>query len=80
MLTVDLSISVSGVDRMDSAGLLAGLESDSVNQREASAELLSQWETELLQEMLQECLLVAAEDDVDGQNQVGAASSLNTAD
>ncbi|XP_023154020.1 uncharacterized protein CXorf38 [Amphiprion ocellaris] len=65
MLTVDLSIYVSGVDRMDSAGLLNGLESDSVNQLtgpEISAGLVSQWESELLQEMLQEILQVSAED------------------
>lgn len=65
MLTVDLSIYVCGVDRMDSAGLSNELESDSVNQPsrpEISAGLVSQWESELLQEMLQEILQVAAED------------------
>lgn len=63
MLTVDLSIYVSGVDGIDSAGVL---ESDSVNQLtrpEISASLVSQWESELLQEMLQEILHVASEDD-----------------
>lgn len=80
MLTIDLSISVLGIEQMDSADSLAGLESDDINQSEASAELLSQWETELLQEMLQECLHVAAEDDVDAKNQVGGARSLKTAD
>ncbi|XP_037642692.1 uncharacterized protein CXorf38 homolog [Sebastes umbrosus] len=61
MLTVDLSICVSGLDRMDSADL-DGIESDFVSQWETSADLISQWEAELLQERLQE-LLVAAEDD-----------------
>ncbi len=55
MLTVDLSISVSGLDRMDSADL-DELEEDSVSQREISADLISQWEAELLQEKLQELL------------------------
>jgi len=71
MLTVDLSICIFGVDQMDSAALLDGLQSDSVSQSTASAELVSQWETELLQEMLQECLHTAAEDDDDAKSQVG---------
>lgn len=65
MLTIDLTIYVSGVDRMDYAGSVNELESDSVNQLtrpEISASLISQWESELLQEMLQEILQVAAED------------------
>ena len=71
MLSVDLSISVSGVDQMDSAGLLDGLHVDSVSQLEMSAELISQWETELLQEMLQECLNAAPQDeDGDAKTQV----------
>ncbi|XP_054452483.1 uncharacterized protein CXorf38 homolog [Anoplopoma fimbria] len=61
MLSVDLSICVSGLDRMDSAAL-DGLDCDSVSQWETSADLISQWEAELLQERLQE-LLHAAEDD-----------------
>ncbi|XP_037642651.1 uncharacterized protein LOC119498157 [Sebastes umbrosus] len=61
MLTVDLSICVSGLDRMDSADL-DGIECDFVSQWETSADLISQWEAELLQERLQE-LLGAAEDD-----------------
>uniref|UniRef100_A0A3Q1GK28 Uncharacterized protein n=1 Tax=Acanthochromis polyacanthus TaxID=80966 RepID=A0A3Q1GK28_9TELE len=65
MLTVDLSIYVSGADRMDSADLVNELQSDSDNQRpkpEICADLVSRWESELLQEMLQEILQVAAED------------------
>ncbi|KAF7223003.1 uncharacterized protein CXorf38 isoform X2 [Nothobranchius furzeri] len=69
MLTVDLSICVSGVDRVDSAGPLEGCESDFVSQLETSAEKVSQWETELLQEMLQEYLHVAAEEDGDAKAQ-----------
>ncbi|XP_059200933.1 uncharacterized protein CXorf38 homolog isoform X2 [Centropristis striata] len=60
MLTIDLSICVSGLDRMDSADP-DGIESDSVSQWEPSADLISQWEAELLKESLQE--LLAAEDD-----------------
>ncbi|MEQ2260583.1 hypothetical protein XENORESO_020780 [Xenotaenia resolanae] len=63
MLTVELSICVFGVDRLDSAGPLAGLDPDSVNEQETSAELVSQWEAELLQEVLQECLHAANEED-----------------
>ncbi|XP_075954705.1 uncharacterized protein CXorf38 homolog isoform X2 [Anarhichas minor] len=65
MLSLDLSICVSGLDRMDSAAL-DGLESDSVRQWETSAGLISQWEAELLQERLQE-LLHAADDDAETQ-------------
>ncbi|XP_051268566.1 uncharacterized protein CXorf38 homolog isoform X2 [Dicentrarchus labrax] len=68
MLAVDLSICVSGLDRMDSANM-DGIECDSVSQWETSADLISQWETELLQERLQELLHVAtaaaAEDEAD---------------
>ncbi|KAM6920046.1 uncharacterized protein CXorf38 homolog isoform 3-T3 [Lycodopsis pacificus] len=65
MLSLDLSISVSGLDRMDSAAL-DGLERDSVCQMKTSAGLISQWEAELLQERLQE-LLHAADDDAKTQ-------------
>ncbi|XP_041847764.1 uncharacterized protein CXorf38-like [Melanotaenia boesemani] len=65
MLTVDLSICIFGMDQTDSAGLLPGLDSDSVSQSETSAELVSQWETELLKEMLQECLHASEEDEED---------------
>ncbi|XP_075954504.1 uncharacterized protein CXorf38 homolog [Anarhichas minor] len=65
MLSLDLSICVSGLDRLDSAAL-DGLESDSVCQWETSAGLISQWEAELLQERLQE-LLHAADDDAETQ-------------
>ncbi|XP_072220161.1 uncharacterized protein CXorf38 homolog [Leuresthes tenuis] len=68
MLTVDLSICIFGVDQMDSAALFDGLQHDSVSQSTASADLVSQWETELLQEMLQECLHAAAEDDAKSQD------------
>ncbi|KAF1383413.1 hypothetical protein PFLUV_G00131650 [Perca fluviatilis] len=61
MLSVDLSICVSGLDQMDSTTLY-GIECDSVSQWEASADLICQWEAELLQESLQE-LLHAADDD-----------------
>ncbi|XP_029309510.1 uncharacterized protein CXorf38 isoform X1 [Cottoperca gobio] len=60
MLTVDLSIFVSGLDRMDSA-VHEGLHCDSVSQWETSADLISQWEAELLQERLQELLHAAAD-------------------
>lgn len=61
MLTVDLSICVSGLDRMDSAAV-DGLQHDSVNQQEPS--VIGQWEAELLQERLQELLHASpAEDD-----------------
>ncbi|XP_047224044.1 uncharacterized protein CXorf38 homolog isoform X2 [Girardinichthys multiradiatus] len=63
MLTVELSICVFGVDQMDSAGPLAGLDPDSVSEQETSAELVSQWEAELLQEVLLECLHAANEED-----------------
>lgn len=63
MLSVDLSICVHGVDRLDSAGLFVGLHTDSASQLETSAELISQWETELLQEMLQECLHATPEEE-----------------
>lgn len=66
MLSLDLSICVSGLDRMDSAAL-DGLESDSVCQMKTSAGLISQWEAELLQERLQE-LLHAADDDAKTQD------------
>ncbi|XP_017275680.1 uncharacterized protein CXorf38 homolog [Kryptolebias marmoratus] len=69
MLSIDLSICVLGVDRMDSAGLLPGSESDPVSRLEASAESVSQWEAELLQEVLQACLHAAAEDEVDAKPQ-----------
>ncbi|XP_008275924.1 uncharacterized protein CXorf38 homolog [Stegastes partitus] len=64
MLDADLSIHVAGVDAIDSAGSVDGLESDSVNLTgpEISAGLVSQWESELLQEMLQEILQVGAEE------------------
>ncbi|XP_044074965.1 uncharacterized protein CXorf38 homolog [Siniperca chuatsi] len=58
MLSIDLSIHVSGLDRMDSADL-DGFECDSVSQCETSADLISQWEAELLQERLQELLQAA---------------------
>lgn len=55
MLAVDLSIWISGVDQMDSVDL-EGLGTDSVNTLENTADLISQWEAELLQEKLQELL------------------------
>ncbi|KAM8850548.1 uncharacterized protein CXorf38 homolog [Spinachia spinachia] len=60
MLSADLSIYVSGVDRMDSS-TQDGLESDSVLHCQISAVLIGQWEADLLQESLQESLH-AAED------------------
>ncbi|KAI3375253.1 hypothetical protein L3Q82_021758 [Scortum barcoo] len=59
MLSVDLSIYVSGVDQMDSARLEGG----SVGSWETNGDLISQWEAELLQERLQELLHTAADDD-----------------
>lgn len=58
MLKLDLSISVAGTDLMD------GLVADSVSQSNVSSDLVSQWEAELLQEMLQEFLHTPAEDEV----------------
>ncbi|XP_053186386.1 uncharacterized protein CXorf38 homolog [Scomber japonicus] len=55
MLAVDLSISASGWDQRDSA-----LEFDSDSQPEISADIIRQWEAELLQERLEELLHVAA--------------------
>lgn len=75
MLTVDLSICVSGLDRMDSA-YLDGIESDSVSQWVISGDLISQWEAELLQERLQELLRAAAdEDNSDTKTQVQRTNS-----
>lgn len=71
MLTVDLSICVSGLDRMDST-LPEEIGSDSVHQ--ISGDIISQWEAELLQERLQELLRAAndaaAEDDDNTKSQV----------
>lgn len=64
MLSIDLSIRVSGLDFIDSA-VMDGLECDSVNQREPSPDLISQWEAELLQERLQELLHTADHDTQD---------------
>ncbi|XP_062260416.1 uncharacterized protein CXorf38 [Platichthys flesus] len=55
MLTVDLSVSVSGLDQLDSVDS-DGLVCDSLSQSEANGDLISQWEAELLQERLQELL------------------------
>ncbi|CAK6952082.1 uncharacterized protein CXorf38 homolog [Scomber scombrus] len=55
MLAVDLSISASGCDQRDSA-----LEFDSDSQPKISADIISQWEAELLQERLEELLHAAA--------------------
>lgn len=49
---------------MDSADM-DGLECDSSSQSEISADLISQWEAELLQERLQELLDTTAADDDD---------------
>lgn len=71
MLTVDLSICVSGLDRMDST-LPEEIGSDSVHQ--ISGDIIRQWEAELLQERLQELLRAAndaaAEDDDNTKSQV----------
>ncbi|XP_041658331.1 uncharacterized protein CXorf38-like [Cheilinus undulatus] len=61
MLTVDLSIWVSGLDRVDSVEV-NGLELDAVGQWETRADSVSQWEAELLQERLHE--LLHADEDV----------------
>lgn len=74
MLTIDLTVYVSGVDLMDAAGPSDGLVTDSV--RDTGAEVVSQWEAELLQEMLQEFLQGATEDG-DAKAQVRTAH-LNT--
>lgn len=77
MLTVDLSICVSGLDRMDSA-YLDGIESDSVSQWEISGDLISQWEAELLQERLQELLRAAAADDEDNNDTKTQVQTTNS--
>nr|XP_019956994.1 PREDICTED: uncharacterized protein CXorf38 homolog [Paralichthys olivaceus] len=64
MLTVDLSVCVSGLDQMDAA-TAQGLECDSFGQSRAIVDLVSQWETELLQEKLQE--LLHTDDDEDAE-------------
>lgn len=66
MLAVDLSIWISGVDQMDSVNL-DGLETDSVSTLENTADLISQWEAELLQEALQELLHAANAPDTEAQ-------------
>lgn len=71
MLTIDLSICVFGVDRLDSAGM----DAESVSEQETSAELVSQWEAELLQEVLQECLHAADEEDEDAKANVGRTNT-----
>lgn len=62
MLSADLTVCVSGSDRLDSAALC-----DSDNQWETSADLISQWEAELLQERLQELLWTAEDDETTRQ-------------
>lgn len=69
MLAVDLSIWISGVDQMDSVDL-TGIETDSVSKWESTADLISQWEAELLQEKLQELLHAADDDHDDAKTQV----------
>ncbi|XP_070775431.1 uncharacterized protein CXorf38 homolog [Enoplosus armatus] len=72
MLTVDLSICVSGLDRTDTVDL-DGLECDFANQWEPSVDLISQWEAKLVQERLQELLHAAAaadDDDDDTKTEV----------
>lgn len=74
MLTVDLSICVSGLDRRDSA-YLHGIETDTVSQWEISGDLIGQWEAELLQLTLQELLCAAADEDHYTKTQVQRANS-----
>ncbi|KAF0047303.1 hypothetical protein F2P81_000936 [Scophthalmus maximus] len=61
MLTVDLSVCVSGSDRLD------GLKFDAVHESATADHPISQWEAELLQERLQELLHV---DDDDAKTRV----------
>ncbi|AWP04515.1 DUF4559 domain containing protein [Scophthalmus maximus] len=56
MLTVDLSVCVSGSDRLD------GLKFDAVHESATADHPISQWEAELLQERLQELLHVDDDD------------------
>lgn len=69
MLTVDLSIYVSGLEETDSA-YLEGIQSDTLSQWEISGDLISQWESELLQEQLQDLLCAAADEDDHTKTQV----------
>ncbi|XP_029380943.1 uncharacterized protein CXorf38 homolog [Echeneis naucrates] len=62
MLIIDLSISVPGLDRLDSAEV-DELEQDCVHQWSTSADVISQWEFEVLQERLQDLLCAAADTD-----------------
>ncbi|KAJ4944186.1 hypothetical protein JOQ06_012731 [Pogonophryne albipinna] len=78
MLSADLSIRVTGLDFTDST-VMHGLERDSVSQWEPSADLISQWEAELLQERLQE-LLPAADHDTQDTEQLKSLSSFLPAD
>ncbi|XP_054889632.1 uncharacterized protein CXorf38-like isoform X2 [Poeciliopsis prolifica] len=66
MLTVDLSIRVFGVDRLDSAVAMAASDPDLL---EPDAESVSRWESELLGEMLRECLCAPNEEDEDAKTQ-----------
>lgn len=74
MLTVDLSIRVFGVDRLDSAGPSA--DSDPASP-ESGAESVSRWEAELLREMLRECLRAANEEDEDAKTHVGGTKTAH---
>ncbi|KAG7523799.1 hypothetical protein JOB18_003394 [Solea senegalensis] len=59
MLTVDLSVCVSGLDKVDS------IQFDAVHEGASSTDLIGQWEAELLREKLQELL---HDDDDDDEN------------
>lgn len=61
MLSMNLSIYISGLVRVDGARL----ESAACGQLEISVELISQWEAELLQERLRELLCSATDEDND---------------
>uniref|UniRef100_A0A3Q3WWR2 Uncharacterized protein n=1 Tax=Mola mola TaxID=94237 RepID=A0A3Q3WWR2_MOLML len=61
MLTMNLSIYISGLVTVDGARL----ESAACGQLEISVELISQWEAELLQERLRELLCSATDEDND---------------
>ncbi|XP_060930767.1 uncharacterized protein CXorf38 homolog [Limanda limanda] len=75
MLTVDLSVSVSGLDQLDSVDS-DGLVCDSIHQSEATIDLISQWEAELLQEKLQELLHTDDEDAQDTEQLKGLGGFL----
>ncbi|XP_028328660.1 uncharacterized protein CXorf38 homolog isoform X1 [Gouania willdenowi] len=76
MLNLDLSICVYGEDHLDSSGLLDKVVYESASQSQPNADLIIQWEAELLQETLQEFLHTSAADGDDEEEDT--AKTLDT--